>query len=542
MKKRSIIAVASLLTFVLVFSGCSSAPSKNETKESTSSSSAINQTEDALEGEIVINVAANLNLGGWEAVAKKYMELHKKVNVVVDLKPQEEYKTWLETQLNSNDTKADLVKYEDTQNDVKILNLLPYAKKVSPYSNKPWKEQFNFATQDVDLAKGEWKKFSPELVQVLWFYNKDLFRKAGLDPEKTPTTWDEMIKICETLYNKGIQPIGNSGDYNSMTTGSGQWLFRIYLDQYLRDYVDISKSLPEDWCYDPEVDGVWKYDPMDPNNDDKINMNVNSVRFNKALKDGKIRVDAPEYKAVLENLKKVFPKYAGEDAWYGFVDPRDALYRQDAAMILDGSWTFGLIEQYEKDFEKSKKEAEEKGKEFPYSKFEWGVFKNPSMEGELVDAPARSINVATNPVAIVSKDSLHNDLVVDFLMFYSSKDGMSIYLKGNVDAGGSLLGPNIVYDVEYPGNLKDTFGKVDSKVGNIEGKITSSFAAAASSLAASTRQWYIYTTGYFKGKVSIDEWGQKNQQNVEKYFDNILKATKMKPEDLEHPEVKPNVD
>lgn len=42
---------------------------------------------------------------------------------------------------------------------------------------------------------------------VFW-YNKALFRKAGLDPEKPPTTYDELVEACETLKQAGIVPLG----------------------------------------------------------------------------------------------------------------------------------------------------------------------------------------------------------------------------------------------------------------------------------------------------------------------------------------------
>jgi multiple sugar transport system substrate-binding protein len=41
----------------------------------------------------------------------------------------------------------------------------------------------------------------------LFYYNKSLFKKAGLDPEKPPTTWDELIAACKKLKAAGTVPI-----------------------------------------------------------------------------------------------------------------------------------------------------------------------------------------------------------------------------------------------------------------------------------------------------------------------------------------------
>ncbi len=38
---------------------------------------------------------------------------------------------------------------------------------------------------------------------VLW-YRKDLFEKAGLDPNKPPRTWNELLDVCEKLKTSGV--------------------------------------------------------------------------------------------------------------------------------------------------------------------------------------------------------------------------------------------------------------------------------------------------------------------------------------------------
>jgi multiple sugar transport system substrate-binding protein len=54
--------------------------------------------------------------------------------------------------------------------------------------------------------------------QAVWFYsdirlliwNKDVFRKAGLDPEKGPATWDEVMADAQAIKDKvpGVTPVG----------------------------------------------------------------------------------------------------------------------------------------------------------------------------------------------------------------------------------------------------------------------------------------------------------------------------------------------
>lgn len=44
-----------------------------------------------------------------------------------------------------------------------------------------------------------------DVMNIQMIYNKNLFKKAGLDPEKPPVTWDEFVAACEKLNAAGIQ-------------------------------------------------------------------------------------------------------------------------------------------------------------------------------------------------------------------------------------------------------------------------------------------------------------------------------------------------
>ncbi|MEI7845201.1 MAG: ABC transporter substrate-binding protein [Chloroflexota bacterium] len=79
-----------------------------------------------------------------------------------------------------------------------------------------------------DVIKG--KRYalpvSTNNMQLIW--NKDLFTKAGLDPEKAPTTWDEMQAMAEKCQDPAKGVVGF--EYYTQPTGEGiTWQFQVWL-------------------------------------------------------------------------------------------------------------------------------------------------------------------------------------------------------------------------------------------------------------------------------------------------------------------------
>ncbi len=64
------------------------------------------------------------------------------------------------------------------------------------------------------------------------YYNKELFQTAGLDPEKPPETWDELLE-----YSQAIQKLGDDY-YGIYATGNMQWFFEAYVYQAGGEFSD----------------------------------------------------------------------------------------------------------------------------------------------------------------------------------------------------------------------------------------------------------------------------------------------------------------
>jgi sn-glycerol 3-phosphate transport system substrate-binding protein len=63
------------------------------------------------------------------------------------------------------------------------------------------------------------------------YYNKDLFRKAGLDPNKPPTTYKDLAEVGRKLVNSKVVP-------NALSTGWPAWLLEMAHSYHSQFYVN----------------------------------------------------------------------------------------------------------------------------------------------------------------------------------------------------------------------------------------------------------------------------------------------------------------
>jgi len=480
----------------------------------------------------------------WTAVANGYMALNPGVNVVVDLKPGDGYPEWLAAMFNSADPVADIVNINLAHQAAagKDINYYEYINKISPYSGMPWKDQFNFALQGgKDDARGTWNNLSLESVQVRWFYNQEIFDEVGV---QAPRTWDEFVEVCEKLDAAGYQALAVPGTFNSFWAMQMGWLVQFYADQVTRDYVNITRAQPGDYCYDPDVDGVWTYNPMDPHNDDAAYLNQNAVRYAKALKDGEIRGDAEGFKFFMNQIARLFPRYAGGDAFFGTEDYNPIFYQWKAAIILDGGWRFSNfmidMEKLASGEDLTTGSGDDEVVIEGVKPFTLGSFNNPSMSGPEIQAPARTIEVAVGFYGAVKKDKDHDDMVVDFLMYLSSDEGYGKYLTALLENGGGVAGPPLVYGVELPPKYAQLFEGIEF-IGNCQKGYGGTLSRGApGDVQESLRDWYQYTQDFLNGRINVDEWANQHQANIEKYYPVWMSNSKILESDLDNPQNEPS--
>ena len=58
---------------------------------------------------------------------------------------------------------------------------------------------------------------------MILYYNKDAFREVGLDPEKPPENWDQLVEYALKLTNDKRYGVGLA-----LNSGSAQWAFTAF--------------------------------------------------------------------------------------------------------------------------------------------------------------------------------------------------------------------------------------------------------------------------------------------------------------------------
>jgi ABC-type glycerol-3-phosphate transport system substrate-binding protein len=184
-----------------------------------------------LEGSLVIAISADPPEEAQQALTAAYNEQQPGVELTWEIQEWEpaDYTAYLGTQLAAGDTSLDIVSGNYLASFRGYANLDQYRGTTNPYTGNRWDQDLNFDFLREVNALGERIMVATQSVHINWFYNKDLFAQAGVEP---PTTWAQFAEVCAALQGAGITPIAGNFDYQIP-----QWFAEVYFDQYHTHWV-----------------------------------------------------------------------------------------------------------------------------------------------------------------------------------------------------------------------------------------------------------------------------------------------------------------
>ncbi len=173
---------------------------------------------------------------GWmRSMIKKYEKLHPgvKINLVIQS---------TDTLIGAFTTAAQTKSGPDIATQWATLPTLTpawngWAAPIQDYV--PKSELNNWINTSENVSGGKVWAMPIYLLGIPFVWNKQLFRQAGLNPNKGPATFNELLQDCTKLRAKGITPIG-MGNKDGYT---GAWFFSLVGKQKMDSINELKKAM-----------------------------------------------------------------------------------------------------------------------------------------------------------------------------------------------------------------------------------------------------------------------------------------------------------
>ena len=495
----------------------------------SSSSRAPSAATKSYSGKIVIGINSDPPDPVKQAIVTAYRQRQPKVDVVWDTRDfggPANYVSWLGTQLAAGNIQLDVVAGNYVPTFKGYINLDEFRGSTNPYTGHAWGQDLNWDFYRGVNALSQRIMLATQAVHINWFYNKDLFDKAGVQP---PKNWDEFEAVCGKLKSAGITPIASNFDYMVP-----QWFAEVYFDQYHVDWVNEVRAQPGDWDYAKALDGSFKFNRDEPNIHSLYT--YNHQRFFKGIKDGKLRFDTRQVAEIIRNMARIFPKYATAD-FFVLEDPYTPFLQQQVAIMSNGSWTLPELTADLQSLSPARL-AKLKIPAGSVKSFNWGTFENPPMQGSLVRSRVRSVESASGEyISVVNKNAQQNDLVMDFVMFWLSKVGYKTYLDAYVKSGQfAPAGPMEVKGVQYPAQEQQLFSQLKF-LGNAEASYNGFWTGGAGD--TQLKDLHNLFKSALEGNLSPDQYGTQLQRYVTDNLEQSLKLSSLTDTDIRNPARRP---
>jgi len=103
--------------------------------------------------------------------------------------------------------------------------ILAFDDLVTTSEEKQWLDSFYPALMENSRTGGKTWSIPFQRSTIVMYYNKDAFRKAGLDPDKPPATWEELVEMGKKLVTKDAAGKVTQWGLEIPSTGYPYWMF-----------------------------------------------------------------------------------------------------------------------------------------------------------------------------------------------------------------------------------------------------------------------------------------------------------------------------
>lgn len=179
------------------------------------------------------------NADTFDAMVKEYNATHKDVHIKTSMVPNSDYLTKLRAAATSH-----------TLPDVSIGDLI-WTPQIAQMSNlvdlkttigSAELGNINKALLDYGSIKGKQVSVPVSANNLGYMYNKTVFKQAGLNPNKPPQTWDDLLTTAKTIKEKtglpGYDLYTQAGDDGEGLT----WNFQVFLWQERGQFLNKSNT------------------------------------------------------------------------------------------------------------------------------------------------------------------------------------------------------------------------------------------------------------------------------------------------------------
>jgi sn-glycerol 3-phosphate transport system substrate-binding protein len=104
--------------------------------------------------------------------------------------------------------------------------------------DKAWLKSFYPALMMNGTYKGKVYGIPFQRSTIVLYWNKDAFKEAGLDPNKPPASWNEMVQMAQKLVKKDAQGNVVRWGVEVPSTGYAYWMFQAFARQNGQDLMN----------------------------------------------------------------------------------------------------------------------------------------------------------------------------------------------------------------------------------------------------------------------------------------------------------------